>query len=227
MPKNKKRKQTSHSSIDSAESDTCVTPSNNTGNTCSTGAIIRQSLDTLNNMATPEPSNSEIISILGEMNTKLQKLDVIETEVIDIKSKLARLEAKVDEIDKVVDRVDAMEHSVAYLSDCFDSWQTEKTEMQNELAGVKQKVEHFTPIIESLQHDNIKLREAAVDARCRSMHDNLIFTDIPEVEPIPSLVECEKVLKSFIENKLKIDPTNIRFKRVHRIGRPGSNPNRP
>jgi hypothetical protein len=183
----------------------------------------------MEDMATPQPEhgNSEILSILGEMNTKLQKLDIIESEVVDIKLKLARLEAKVDEIDKVVVRVNAMEHSVTYLSDCFDSWKTEKAEMQNELAGVKQKVEHFTPVIESLQLENIKLREAAVDARCRSMHDNLIFTDIPVVEPIPSLVECEKVLKSFIENKLKIDPTNIGSKRVHRIGRPGSNPNRP
>ncbi|XP_046579232.1 uncharacterized protein LOC124286834 [Haliotis rubra] len=51
------------------------------------------------------------------------------------------------------------------------------------------------------------------------MRDNLIFTNIPESEPDFSYGECEKVLRSFIKDKLHMSNSgDVKFKCVHRLG---------
>ncbi|XP_053383743.1 uncharacterized protein LOC128549967 [Mercenaria mercenaria] len=52
------------------------------------------------------------------------------------------------------------------------------------------------------------------------MRNNLVFTNIPEA-PTGTTEDCEKVLKGFLVEKMKIAQdlvTQIQFDRVHRIG---------
>ena len=234
MPRNKKRKNHSTSSASPQESDSCVTPKTprEMSNTCSTGELVRQSLDTIyaadsQPMPDPQVEHPQVLTILAEINKKLNKLDTIETELGYIKYKLAHLEAKVQDIDKVKVRVDDIEESVTYMNTCFEEWKTDKGKLHAEMAEVKCNMAAITSKVDQLQLENVHLTEAAVDARCRSMHDNLIFTNIPETEKMSTLQECEKALKAFIHTGLHVDCTDIRFKRVHRIGRPSKDPARP
>ena len=52
------------------------------------------------------------------------------------------------------------------------------------------------------------------------MRSNLLFSNIEEV-PAGENEDCEKTIREFLENKMKIARdivTNIKFERVHRIG---------
>ena len=58
-----------------------------------------------------------------------------------------------------------------------------------------------------------------VPLKSRSMRDNLLFSNIPEVQD-ESPIHTENILRQFLKNELKMDSSavdHIRFERVHRI----------
>ncbi|XP_046337868.1 protein unc-13 homolog C-like [Haliotis rufescens] len=152
---------------------------------------------------------------LEKIDSKLTKLDDIEKDVAEIKNNVARLELKVKDLDTLKHRVDDIEQSVNFVSVSYEDFKADKSKIEKEINMMKAQLDKHSPVFEKLQLDNVNLRESVVDLRCRSMRDNLVFTNIPEAP----LEECEKVLRDFIKHELHMDSDPIKFKRVHRIGR--------
>ncbi len=115
--------------------------------------------------------------------------------------------------------MDKLEQSVAFVSASFDTWETDNTRIEGDIKQIKDQLLSQDKIQDSLKLENLKLKESLIDSRCRSVRDNLIFTNIPESEPDSSYVECEKVLRSFIKDKLHMSNSeDIKFKHVHHPG---------
>lgn len=74
--------------------------------------------------------------------------------------------------------------------------------------------------------ENKMMKETILDIQTRNMHDNLIFTVIPEQSPD----NPETLVKDFMKNQLKIPPdtvNKITFHRVHRLGPRSNKTSRP
>lgn len=154
------------------------------------------------------------------MDKKLSKLDAIEAEVLSIITNISRLEIKVQEIEILKTRMNAVEKFSKFVGDSFDEWTKDKAELFCNVKALSEKVSVCAPQLADLKQENIVLKEALIDQRCRSMRDNMIFNDIPETEPEATLESCERVLKDFNKTHLDLESEQMSFKRVHRIGKP-------
>ena len=68
-----------------------------------------------------------------------------------------------------------------------------------------------------IEHNDLK--EDFLDSKCRQMCENLIFTGIHEVYLMSGEFEnCENTLCEFLSQHMNIQQ-NIKFDRVHRLGR--------
>ena len=174
---------------------------------------------------------------LEAIDKKVSKLDVIEKNISEIKVNMANLEQKVEALEVVKLKVDQLETSTVYMSECFEEWKTEQAQTKIDLKDLKTKMDSIdiTKLQERLTHDsstvvelkaeNILIKEYLIDQRCRSMRDNLIFTGIAETAD--TYEDTETVLKKFIKDELKQDPEQIDFKRIHRIGTRRSRSDKP
>ncbi|WAR11316.1 hypothetical protein MAR_025496 [Mya arenaria] len=66
----------------------------------------------------------------------------------------------------------------------------------------------------------IKTRDELIYVKSQSMHNNLVFGNIPDVRA-ESWAESESKLREFIVNKLKLAQNivdDIQFERVHKMG---------
>ena len=110
-------------------------------------------------------------------------------------------------------KINDVEESVNFVSKKFDDWQNDKIVLEKKMTELSTKVE----TVADLKLENTELRENLIDQRCRSMRDNLIFTNIPE-EPNETWEHSERVLRTFIKEQMIIESSELHFKRVHRIG---------
>ena len=165
--------------------------------------------------------NTDMAAIMAKLegiDSKLSKLDSIEADMSTIKGKVIYLESKIVELEKDKTRVNVLEESVKFISDSHDQTRESNFKIESEVEQLKKSVSACMSAIDELKVNNLNLKEAQIDARCRSMRDNLIFLNIPETEQVSSFTESEKVLRKFIEKELHLN-SNMTFKRVHRIGR--------
>lgn len=67
---------------------------------------------------------------------------------------------------------------------------------------------------------NERLKSEMTDLKSRSMRDNLVFLNVPEIQQ-EKQSDTEKVLSEFLVRELQMDQTevNIKFDAVHRFGR--------
>jgi len=150
---------------------------------------------------------------------------LIRNDIADISCRLGRLETKVEEFDEVKTKVNDMEKSLMFVHEKLEG--VAKTE--EDVKSIKKTMSTHDTTLAELKHETFELREYVIDQRSRSMRDNLIFTNIPETEPEPTLEHCEHALKNFIKQHLGIESSKMSFKRVHRFGRyrdpsPGGTP---
>ncbi len=168
---------------------------------------------------------SAIMNSLENINRRLSKLDTIENSLSDIQYKVARLESKVSELDTLHKKVDGIEASMNFFSAKFDQWSKDKQDLEGEMKSLQEKISSCPGAVSDLQRDTLQMKEYMIDQRCRSMRDNLIFTEIPETET--ETVNTERILRTFITEQLKVESDNIHFKRIHRIGTRRQGSNRP
>ncbi len=110
-------------------------------------------------------------------------------------------------------------------------------------SDVIKSISHTSDVVEEIEHDNEELqqkcrllegrltraereiellKEEMLIQEARTMRDNLTFFNIPE----PNNESCEKTLRQFLTQEMKIsdsDMAKIRFDRVHRTGQKSSN----
>ncbi len=169
-----------------------------------------------------QDSSSAILAKLDNIERKLMKLDFIETELGDIKARVVGLEMKAHEIDVLKENVAKVEQSTAFVSDSFDDMRKSHYEMETKMKVVMGKLRS----LDDLQEEQVRLREALIDQRTRSMRDNLIFTNIPEAPLDESdtaarnnFEDSEAIIRKFILDDLELESKDMKFKRVHRIGK--------
>ena len=61
--------------------------------------------------------------------------------------------------------------------------------------------------------------EKVLEMQTRSMGDNLIFSDLPEVERAETPEQKEQIVQQFLNEKLGLEENNIQFHVVHRLRR--------
>lgn len=91
----------------------------------------------------------------------------------------------------------------------------------NNIDGRVHKVEQHVSDLRCEQNEHkrrlLLLEYKSIDSEARARRNNLIFRGVPEV-----LINenCDEIIKTFLRDELKIDPTNICIQRAHRIGNP-------
>ena len=116
--------------------------------------------------------------------------------------------------------------SVSFISDQYDSVTvtcaqntSEISRIDTDVQNLKQENDELRSTLSSLNDLNKSLKEDLLDLKCRSMRDNLVFTNIPEhfktLDRGRRFEDTEQVLTSFLSKQLDI--TGIQFERVHRI----------
>ena len=155
---------------------------------------------------------------LDEILKKLSRLEIIESQVVNISDSLDKINKKIDEevgrldgkILQVSEKLNELEAGVNFISKDLDD--TKKSSAENES---KLRVE-----IETLEYKVLNLE-------VYQRRENLRFYGIPETENATETdgKTTEMVLRDFLENILDIYVSN--FQRVHRVGRNTANRDRP
>ena len=140
---------------------------------------------------------SEMQSIkeaLDGMNSKLQKLDMLNQLSEDVKD---------------------MKQSLEFYTEIVDGLKQENASLRLEVNNLKQ-------LTTELQGNNIKMSESILDIQSRSMRDHIIIHGVHETAKETYQV-TEQLVKKFMTEQLKMDQSvvqNIQLARVHRIGKP-------
>ena len=154
---------------------------------------------------------------------KLDKLDSIETCVTSMSLKISDFEHRLVNSEKTT--IDLVQ-SVSFMSEQYDSLSVKCdqnnshiTKCDSDLHSLKQENDELRSTLNSLNELNKSLKEDMLDLKCRSMRDNLVFTNIPENFKTGDggrrYENTEQELSTFLLNKLNI--SGVQFERVHRI----------
>ncbi|XP_052818029.1 uncharacterized protein LOC128244052 [Mya arenaria] len=140
------------------------------------------------------------------MDSKLARLDSIQTSVNNINTRIQSMETKINALESNVCDIERSRE--------FDSQTLSEINKQHkDLDSYIQKVKKF----ESERNASETALKAEIqDLRCRSMRDNLLFHKLSEEKD----ENCEEKILQFIQEKLKTENASqqIRLQRAHRIG---------
>ena len=144
------------------------------------------------------------------MDKQLGQLDFIQVSVNKLTDKVNTMDTKINGLEA---RMANIEQSRDYDSKSVDSLQTKQTEI-DKLVKEMRKLEE-------------QQQEKLLELQSREMRDNLIFYRIPEEKGETDQDCVEKVL-NLIQSELRVENArDIRFHKVHRIGRFNRNKTRP
>lgn len=161
---------------------------------------------------------STLMQRFDRIETKLSQLDIIQSTVSKITSRLDSLDQKVKGLEsKMVD----IETSRNYDSSCL----TEISEKQKYMDTMISKMKNME---NDLNIREKEMKADITDLKGRSMRDNLLFFGIEEEKGEKDSDCCAKVL-SLIEEKLGHENATeeIKLHRAHRIGKFKPSNNRP
>ncbi len=106
------------------------------------------------------PDTSAILAKLDLIDKKLSKLDAIEHDVLSIKTNMSKLEHKVQEIDTLRTRLDDIAESNQFISDCFDTWTTDKAMIKSDMKALKDQIGDCVPNLSNVMAENLSLKES-------------------------------------------------------------------
>ena len=156
----------------------------------------------------PVPSNVDMMKCLiriegkiSHMETRLKSLDIVEKKVSGFDSELKKLWTDImdtrkqseERISKIEEKAETIDFSVGLTND---------------------------NVVE-IERDNNRLRDEVVYLQSQSMRNNLTFSNITETNT-DGTEDTEKVLRKFLEEKMKITKDQIDrmlFEMVHRMRR--------
>ncbi len=135
----------------------------------------------------------DIRALILVMNEKLNKLDMIEDQIVEMKTDL-----------------NAVKHSVEFAHEEIGDL---KKENERKTKDDKETLERIT----KLESENTKLHNAVIDLEARSMRDNLLFYNIDEQEH----ENTTKIIHDLLEKKMGIENAQsmVKIDRSHRLGK--------
>ncbi len=174
-------------------------------------------------LASPPTASNEppewaklLIRRIEIMDNKLGKLDSIEKTISTMYSRVEGVEGMVRHLE---DTSKSIEESVEFMNKKHNDMKTRLTTITNEMKEMKKEVltmtKRTTP--QGIETELSELKTKLIDNQARTMRDNLVFSGIEETAD---------VLLDLFKTKLKIEKT-INLERVHRMGRPNAQRQRP
>lgn len=151
---------------------------------------------------------SEMSLKIDQINKRLEKLDIIEASIIDIRKDMKNLG----------DRVKELEHSQQFFN---KTWEDERKTNAGHKEAVNQELATIRESVKSVEGAKEKMENDIVDLQCRSMRDNLLFFNVKEGG---STEDCAKIVTDICN---KIEVTDVNIERAHRLGKPGGGRTRP
>ena len=134
---------------------------------------------------------SDIMKILSEINTKLNKLDNIEKH-----------------LERVDDEIKELKESFTFVKDTTDEIKVEQKKQDTSIKSIEERITR-------IEARNADLQRELVDMKSRSMRSNLVFYNLPEKEKDDPFA----VLRELLEKTMAIDKSNqIEIERAHRLG---------
>ena len=152
-----------------------------------------------------------------------------------------RILDRLDTMDRKLTQLDSIQVSVNKITDQVYTMNTKINSLEAKMANVEQSREFDSKSIDLLQEKQNKIdsildkmqkleadqKEKLLDIQSREMRDNLIFYKIPEQRE-ETTQDCEDKVRNLIEREMNVSSAReIRFHRVHRIGRFNRNKTRP
>lgn len=180
------------------------------------------------NLQSRPPWVDELFRRMDKFETKLNKIDQIDSLVTKLNAKVTKLEQNTDKLDS---RFDQVERSTQLMSDEFDTQKKSMADFKRDVDNLTKQIKgmcsdegKISTTLDELKKDNERLKEELVNVNMSSMRNNLLFYNIPE-NPDEN---CVNVVKAFCGEMLKIEQseTKIRIAESYRIGKPGDK-NRP
>ncbi|KAL3972575.1 adenylate kinase [Sarotherodon galilaeus] len=135
----------------------------------------------------------------------------------DIADILESIDKRLSSFDARLSLVEILHWEFKCLRESLEFSQQQVETLAAENATLRESVKCLTENVTQLNRENKKIKETVIDLQARSMHDNLVFSGIPEAAG----EDAETTVKSFIKNHLKLPEDtvkNIVFDRVHRLG---------
>ena len=155
--------------------------------------------------------------ILAKVEDRLNIIEKNTGTLEEVNNKLTMLTSRVQktesELKKVNEKVNNMENDLHGIDNLCDELKTDTLEVKTEVLKMKQIVGEELNSDTNLKEEIQNMKEKMLDAQCRSMSYNLIFTGIDERE----YEDGETVLKEFLSAKLSI-ADEIPFANIHRMG---------
>jgi hypothetical protein len=204
----------------------CSTPNPNMMNTMNQPQM--QHASPLNQPAQMQQRPAWVDDLFRKMDkveSKLNKLDKIDTLVTSLNSKVTKLEVTTKSSDG---RIDQVEKSTQLMSDEFDKQKKQLTDFRSEIDKISKQLKSSKTSVDSvdkkvsdsiqvMKKENDKLKEELTDVKLKSMQNNLIFYNIDENEE----ENCPELIINFCDERLKIGnaATKISITDAFRLGK--------
>lgn len=207
----------------------------------SNGTIIRPS-NIMQNQGSVQPNVYDLVQQMSlQLNTRLagieqnmNKLSMIESSISSVKTEITNLKS-----DNVVLRsnLSEMDSFCQSVSDFVDDCNRHKSSTNSYIKQLEQENKSLRTDYNEIKDANKNLlstvsalKEKILEIESRSMRSNLLFFGIDECEENlrdrSYREDSEKLLKDFMKSEMtfeeadSINPDEIKFDRVHRLGRP-------
>ncbi|CAL9707674.1 unnamed protein product [Knipowitschia caucasica] len=170
-----------------------------------------------------KPENKRGRSELSSSGTEEESM--LTTEMQSIKDALDGVNSKLQKLDmlnQLSEDVKDMKQSLEFYIAMVDVLKQENASLRLEVNNLK----HLTT---ELQGNTTKMSESILDLQSRSMRDNIIIHGVHEIVKEAYQV-TEQLVKKFMTEQLKMEQTvvqNIQFARAHRIGKPKGAKDKP
>lgn len=167
--------------------------------------------------------NKAFMSRFDVIDQKVSKLDQIEMDFSFTRADVARLKQENTELKRKVDNV---EKSCSTISAIFDDFNERANQTETEIHNLRSENSRLQTKVSELESKCSKATEDLLEIKARSMQENLLFFGIAEA-PLGENDYTEAKLRDFLATELKVPNDKIQsivFDRVHRIGRPYTDP---
>ena len=157
---------------------------------------------------------------------KLEKLDIIEEAVNDLRKSFDKLEGRIQTLE---DAYKTTKQDVEGLKESLNANNEDKQKTSERLGKFEEKTNSG---LEALEKENNKLSALVKEIENKNLYleaysrrENVKFENIPEEDPKE---DTEMVLRSFLEKELGFsDAASIEIQRVHRLGKKKEEKSRP
>ena len=124
---------------------------------------------------------------LQSQNTRMTQIEQNVEKINEVKQKVSNVEVQIcnmdTEIDDVKSKITAYNDSIEHFNEIFDDIVSENTSAKSTIDGLTKRITHLELGHDTIKSSQLTMEGKVLDLQCRSVHENLLFTGIDEVEP--------------------------------------------